>query len=167
MNRAIRYSKMGLFFLLFILSGTRKAAAQACHLFGFIKEGSTGEAIIGAYVYAPGLARGTTTNSQGFYMLPLPCQDTVLVIYQSLGYQPDSLWAFLSEDRLIINGSLHPGGVALEIRHTQDPNGLITLMDDDIVSHAVVWLLNKHGQPLSPVAYRGKGHYALDTTLAE
>ncbi|MCO6492071.1 MAG: DUF4249 family protein, partial [Phaeodactylibacter sp.] len=42
-----------------------------------------------------------------------------------------------------------------------------TLMDDDIVSHAVVWLLNKHGQPLSPVAYRGKGHYALDTTLAE
>lgn len=101
MKRAIRYSKMGLFFLLFILSGARKAAAQACHLFGFIKEGSTGEAIIGAYVYAPGLARGTTTNSQGFYMLPLPCQDTVLVIYQSLGYQPDSLWAFLSEDRLV------------------------------------------------------------------
>jgi len=70
-------------------------------------------------------------------------------------------------DRLIVNGSLHPAGVSLELRHTQDPNGLVTLQDGDTVGHATVWLLDETGLHLSLLAYRGRGRYALDTTLAE
>lgn len=101
MKKAIFYcAKTSLFILLCALPCPRKATAQACHLFGFVREGNTGEAIIGAYVYAPRLERGTITNSQGFYSLPLSCEDTVLVIYQSLGYQSDSLLFFLRKDSL-------------------------------------------------------------------
>lgn len=46
---------------------------------GYVTDAATGEALIGAAVYAPALGRGATTNAYGFYTLPLPAGETRLV----------------------------------------------------------------------------------------
>jgi outer membrane receptor for ferrienterochelin and colicin len=45
---------------------------QAFSLYGFVREKSTGEVLIGAVVYVKGTCTGTITNSYGFYSLTLP-----------------------------------------------------------------------------------------------
>ncbi len=59
---------------------------------GYIREKSSGEALIGANVYAKGTAYGTTTNSYGFYSLTLPEGD-YLLNFSFLGFSqiPDEL----------------------------------------------------------------------------
>lgn len=48
------------------------ARPRAVTVSGYVTDAATGEALIGAAVYAPDLGRGATTNAYGFYTLPLP-----------------------------------------------------------------------------------------------
>lgn len=54
---------------------------------GFIRDKSTGEAIIGANVYDAVTFQGTTTNSYGFYSLSLP-RGEYLITNSFIGYTP-------------------------------------------------------------------------------
>ncbi len=55
-------------------------------LSGYVKDISSGEALIGAYVYVPGTTLGTTTNAYGFYSLTMP-QGKYNIMFSFMGYQ--------------------------------------------------------------------------------
>lgn len=57
--------------LLFVVLGTT-VAAQNITLSGYLKDASSGEALIGATVYVEELKEGTATNAYGFYSLTIP-----------------------------------------------------------------------------------------------
>ena len=66
-------------------SRTAPAPRPTATLSGTVTDAATGEALIGAAVYAPALGRGATTNAYGFYSLLLPAGPTrVTVSYVGL-----------------------------------------------------------------------------------
>lgn len=56
-------------------------------LSGYVREGGSGEALIGVNVYLRGTSIGTTTNAYGFYSLTLPPQDSLQVAFSLVGYE--------------------------------------------------------------------------------
>jgi len=56
------------------------AASASVVLSGLVTDASTGEALIGATVYAPAHRLGTTTNAYGHYSLPLPAGPAHVVV---------------------------------------------------------------------------------------
>ena len=65
----------------------RPAAPRTVTLSGFVRDAATGEALVGATVYAPALGRGVATNGYGFYALALPA-GRAIVRARSVGYAP-------------------------------------------------------------------------------
>ncbi len=70
---------------LFLLIGI-SSQAQKVTLSGYIKDGNTGEGLIGATVYVDEIKSGTVTNVYGFYSISLS-PGTYNVTYNFLGYQ--------------------------------------------------------------------------------
>ncbi|WP_412061876.1 TonB-dependent receptor [Rubrivirga sp. IMCC45206] len=73
---------LGCLVLALVASG---AGAQVVN--GTVTDAETGGALIGAAVYAPAFARGTTTNAYGHFSLPLPA-DSVRLVVSMVGYDP-------------------------------------------------------------------------------
>ncbi len=69
--------------LLFLLSSP--LLAQKYTLSGYVKDGSNGEALIGATVFIKELNNGTVTNEYGFYSLTIP-EGAYNVQYSYIGY---------------------------------------------------------------------------------
>jgi hypothetical protein len=63
------------------------ASAQKYTISGYVKDGSTGEVLIGATLYVPKLKLGAVTNNYGFYSLTLNA-DTIGLAVRYLGYKP-------------------------------------------------------------------------------
>jgi hypothetical protein len=76
-------------------------------LSGTIRDRSNGEHLSGATVWIPTLERGTTSNSYGYYALPVPAGTYELEI-SFVGYGKLSVTLFLKTDS-IMNWSLDPG----------------------------------------------------------
>ncbi len=55
-------------------------------LSGYLKDKTTGEALIGAYIYAKGTNFGTATNAYGFYSLTIPDGQYILT-FSFIGYK--------------------------------------------------------------------------------
>ena len=66
-------------------------------LSGFVTDAETGEALIGAAVYARDFGRGTTTNAYGFFSLSLPGGDTRITV-SYVGYRSQSPTVALDAD---------------------------------------------------------------------
>jgi len=64
------------------------AIGQKITISGYVKDGETKEALIGANVYESKLQQGASTNTYGFYSLTLPITDTLNVIISYVGYKP-------------------------------------------------------------------------------
>lgn len=61
---------------------------------GFVEEKGSGERIIGANIYFPGLQNGTATNAYGFFNISLADLEEQKVIVSAIGYEPYSaLWS--------------------------------------------------------------------------
>ena len=80
------------------------AAAARVTVSGFVTDAGSGERMIDATVYERASFAGTTTNSYGFYSLPLQEGKAELIV-SYLGYSPDTLVVQLSRDT-VINFSL-------------------------------------------------------------
>lgn len=81
--------------LLLLLGGS--VFAQASYtLSGYVRDGLTGEAMIGATIFAPESRRGAYTNEYGFYSLSLPAGEQV-VQFRFAGYAGDTINLELSE----------------------------------------------------------------------
>jgi CarboxypepD_reg-like domain/TonB-dependent Receptor Plug Domain len=55
---------------------------------GFIREKGSREQLIGVNVYLPGTTIGTSSNTYGFYSLTIPTQDSLVITYSYVGYEP-------------------------------------------------------------------------------
>ena len=53
-----------------------KPEQQKYTISGYLKDHTTGEVLIGAYVYAKGTAMGTTANEYGYFSLSMPPETT-------------------------------------------------------------------------------------------
>lgn len=87
-----------LFLLLFFLTFT--GFAQKYTIKGYIKDGKSGESLIGATVLDAKSLAGTTSNYYGFYSVTLP-KDSVKLIVQYVGYQPQQFNFILKKDTAI------------------------------------------------------------------
>ncbi len=76
--------------ILLLLLTCAKAFGQKITISGYIQDGDTKEALIGATIYESKLKRGTTTNPYGYYSLTLPTTDTLLVVVSYVGYRPQA-----------------------------------------------------------------------------
>ncbi len=81
-------------FLFFVCSGF----AQMVSLSGYIKDKSSGEALIGATCYIPGKATGVISNPYGFYSISVP-RGTYKVSFSFIGYQPQDFTIDLNENK--------------------------------------------------------------------
>jgi len=72
-------------FVLFILLSSGLMAQEKYTISGFIKDASTGEALIGGTIYVEELSSGVQTNVYGFYSLTLPAGNYILE-YRYIGY---------------------------------------------------------------------------------
>ena len=78
--------------------GSEAAPPRTVTLSGVVTDAATGEALIGAAVYAPASGRGATTNAYGFYSLPLPAGET-RVVASYVGLAPRAVSLYLDESR--------------------------------------------------------------------
>lgn len=85
-------------------AASTQAAATRVTVSGFVTDAGSGERMIDATVYERASFAGTTTNSYGFYSLPLPAGKAELIV-SYLGYNPDTVIVQLSRDT-VINFSL-------------------------------------------------------------
>lgn len=76
------------------------ATANFFTLSGFIKEKSSGEALIGASVHLRGTPLGTSTNGYGFYSLTLP-RGNYRVTFSYLGYKEMEVEVDLNSTRVV------------------------------------------------------------------
>ena len=74
-------------FCLFSLTST---AQEKFTISGNVRDGSSGEELIGVSIVAPELSSGTVTNVYGFYSLTLP-KGKQTVIYSYIGFKPDTV----------------------------------------------------------------------------
>ena len=81
---------------------------------GYVREGSSGEALIGVNVYLPGTTIGTTTNTYGFYSLTLPAQDSVRLAYSFVGFETVGRTIGLRTN-IVLNIALTPGRVLNQV----------------------------------------------------
>jgi hypothetical protein len=78
-------------------------AQQRFTLSGTVKDGRTGETLIGAGIFIKGNSTGATSNEYGFYSLTLPAGN-YLVLVQYIGYTTDSIRITMDRDIIrIIN----------------------------------------------------------------
>ncbi len=75
--------------VLVLCIGTTALAQKKYTISGYLRDGQTGEELIGASVYVDELKAGTTSNVYGFYSLTLP-EGTYNIIYTFLGMAPIS-----------------------------------------------------------------------------
>ena len=79
-----------------LLSGYFTVQAQTTQtLSGYIRDGETGEALIGATVFLPEIRKGAYANEYGFYSVSVP-SGSYQVQYRFLGYQTDTMKIDLS-----------------------------------------------------------------------
>ncbi len=86
------------------LSGQRSSTPPRVTVSGFVTDALSGERMIDATVYEKASFNGTTTNSYGFYSLPLQ-PGTAEIIVSFLGYDADTVMITLTRDT-VINFSL-------------------------------------------------------------
>lgn len=88
-----------LFACIFCFSQT--TLAQNKHtISGKVENASSGEVLIGASVYVPGTAFGTTTNVYGFYSITLPA-DSVKLLFSYIGFKKKEVSFLLRSDTSI------------------------------------------------------------------
>ncbi len=80
--------------------------AQKHTISGYVKDGVSGETLIGATLSVKGLSKGITTNAYGFYSISIPGGSQGLE-FSYVGYQPAALSISLRKDT-ILNITLFP-----------------------------------------------------------
>lgn len=84
---------------------------------GYVEDATSGERLIGATVYSPGLKVGTTTNQFGFFSLTTP-KDSGNLLVSYIGYQQQLLSVPASGPRMV-NVALQPLGSLPEVVITE------------------------------------------------
>ena len=106
--------KIGLSLILLVIVGTGQLLAQEKFtISGTITDNESGEALIGATIYIKALNTGTVTNNYGFFSLTVPGSDSVGLVINYLGYEPQVKKIRLREN-VKLNSRLTPGDISLD-----------------------------------------------------
>lgn len=106
---------MSIYMLSLLLSATifgNHIQAQNHSLSGYVRDGMTGEALIGATIFVPSIKKGAYTNDYGFYSLTLP-EGEYQIQFRYLGFVADTQLVKLSENQKI-NLELMPEATSVE-----------------------------------------------------
>ena len=76
------------------------SSAQKFTISGHIKEGSSGESLIGATAYHSKSSSGTSANTHGFYSITLP-RDSVAILYSYVGFDHQMVKLLLRQDTVL------------------------------------------------------------------
>lgn len=87
---------------------------------GYIKDGATGETLIGASVYVPEFKVGAVTNAYGYYSLTLP-KGQIILRFSYVGYTAKKVIIQLNKN-LILSASLDAGQQLAEVVITSNRN---------------------------------------------
>ena len=85
----VRYFAISLLTMMTIQANAADDLSDRITLSGYIKDGSTGEELLGATIFVKELKTGTSTNSYGFYSLSLP-KGTYTIDFSYIGFQTTS-----------------------------------------------------------------------------
>jgi hypothetical protein len=80
----MKRSLKAIFFLSII---SLSVSAQNFTLSGYIKDAKSGEAVIGTSIFLTNTKSGASANTYGFYSITFKANDTLGVVFSSLGYQ--------------------------------------------------------------------------------
>ena len=100
------------FSIIFLIATLQMQAQVKFTLSGTVRDSLTGEALIGAYIYAPQQKVGCTTNAYGFYSLTLPAGNYD-VRYEYLSYIIKNTNISLTSD-VLNNVELKPKTISLK-----------------------------------------------------
>ena len=89
------------------------AFSQKYTISGTIRDGTSGESLIGATTYIATLETGTTSNTYGFYSISAPASDSITVIFSYLGYEAQVKKIYFNKNYKL-DIALAPAGVELE-----------------------------------------------------
>lgn len=103
-----------MFLTSFALIGSVRAQLQTdtYTVSGTVVDAQNGESLVGATIFVPKLAVGSTTNQYGFFSLSLPA-DSVTLVFGHLGYEPVTLTRMLNAD-LRLDVTLEPSVLFLD-----------------------------------------------------
>ena len=97
----LRYLILLVFLMSFHWACAEKSAdLRSFTISGYVRDGSTGEELIGANVYVKKLSNGTITNQYGYYSLSLP-PGNYLISYSYIGYTIRELNLSLKADTIL------------------------------------------------------------------
>lgn len=97
--------------------------AQNYTVSGYLKDASSGEALIGANIYDSASLKGTTSNVYGFYSLSLT-PGTHTIVYSYVGYKPQYVQVNLTQN-IKINKELYAGKTLDEVVVKADVQELV------------------------------------------
>jgi hypothetical protein len=88
--------------------------AQKSSVSGYIRDASTGEALIGANVAAITPKTGTSTNTYGYFSLNLPAnKDSIVLIFSYLGFKTLAIKMIVGNNTEQLKINLNPAGTQL------------------------------------------------------
>jgi len=88
--------------------------AQNLTISGTIKDATSGESLIGATVHATQIDLGVSTNTYGFYSFTLPQQDTIILLINYLGFEPQVKKINARQD-LRLDLQMQPSSLEMEV----------------------------------------------------
>ncbi len=88
-------------------------AQEAFTISGRVTDEDTGEALIGASLYVPGLRAGAATNTYGFFSLTLPETDSLTLMVTFLGFRPQVKQISLHRN-ITLNLRMSSGALSLD-----------------------------------------------------
>ena len=98
---------------IFLLTAGSTLAQQRNTISGYVIDASNGETLIGANIYVPGIEKGTTSNTYGFYSLSLE-PGSYSIEFTYLGYSGVVETIDLTEENVELNVELHMNASELE-----------------------------------------------------
>ena len=106
-------------FLLFLFPSVFAQTPIRHTVSGYVSDAESGERLIGATVLDRAGARGTVTNTFGFYSLTLPAADSVQIAISYVGYQSQLVVVSLRENH-VQNMALLPSALLREVEIVAD-----------------------------------------------
>ncbi len=117
------YKYSWLFLAILVFANTRFAVAQdKFTVNGFVTDQASGEKLINATVYVPGLKIGTVSNSYGFYSITLP-KDSIQLIFSFTGYEAVHKTQYLDQN-IRLDIALETNNILNEVEIVAENNDL-------------------------------------------
>ena len=138
--------------LLSLLISSISAQEKSVTLSGYVKDGKSGEVLIGATIYVDSIGKGATTNLYGYYSLTIP-EGTYTVRYSFIGFEDLKKQIVLTADQRVSVDLLENSKVMKEVviegkanQNTENLAESSTKLHDNLMSESFARILINQGK---------------------